>query len=70
MSNLEQLLERLELLETRVGNLEDRLNAASSPANEANLRAAFAQSLRNLADDIEEDDELTPAPRVDPNEEE
>lgn len=54
--------ERIAQLEERIKKLEDFI-AEMNP--EANLRASMAQAFREMADDLE-DEELTPAKRFDP----
>lgn len=62
---VEQAAELILQAFNRIEALEKRLDALTAP--EENMRASLAQTLRDIADDI--DDELKVAPRTDPNEE-
>lgn len=60
---------RLSELEEKVNTLFLRLDSLTSPVNETNIRATVADALRTLADEVE-DEEIRPAKRHDPNEDE
>ena len=69
MDRVEELREHLKLIEERVEKLEKRLDAVTGPTSDSNIRASLAQALRGIAEEIE-DEELVPAGKFDPNEEE
>jgi len=56
-------------VEARLNELEERVEELERLIAKKEVKSSLAETLRTIADELEEDDELVPAKKSDPNEE-